>query len=524
VVHVKVDLGLQVAANAFIDALTPIVESVRHTPKAESAAVRREVALEAFALACAFIDSDRRAADEELWSLIVAFAPVLDQAMLRQTPADLRAAGTTEGKRHYLDHPSALFAELLAADARTHTAWTTTYYEHAVALGFMTASLDSYTDRLELVAIEQFRSMLLVAIRTGKLPSDTSSETSESDGSANRAASGTADGGPASSAPASPAADAATADATKTAAEVEAEALPPPRPLEDLLDELDDLVGMKAVKEEIKLVTNLLRVQKLRAERGLKTMESSHHLIFTGNPGTGKTTVARLLCQIYRTLGVVARGQLIETDRAGLVAGFVGQTATKVVEAFDRADQGVLLIDEAYALVRGSENDFGQEAIDTIVKLVEDRRDRIVVIAAGYPDEMADFVSANPGLSSRFPKTILFPDYSTDELLQIFQHLCDDANYLCDADAKTNVRHWLDSQPRVKGFGNGRLVRNLFENAVARQASRVVDIKDPTDIQLVLLLPADIPDLPDLPDRPDLAVLPDVGLAPTDHQSSGPAQ
>ena len=150
-------------------------------------------------------------------------------------------------------------------------------------------------------------------------------------------------------------------------------------------------------------------------------LEQSRHLVFTGNPGTGKTTVARLLAQIYRTLGVVEKGHLVETDRSGLVAGFVGQTATKVVEVFDAADQGALLIDEAYSLIRGGDNDFGREAIDTIVKLVEDRRDRLVVIVAGYPDEMAELVDANPGLQSRFPKTIHFPDYTTDELVAIFE-------------------------------------------------------------------------------------------------------
>ncbi len=493
----KVDLGLQVAANAFIDALTPILIAIDRgrapdptKPARAADDLRREVALEAFHLSCAFIDADRRAADEELWALIVAFAPVLDPGLLRQTPDELRAAQTTDGRRAYLDQPSTLFETLLATDLRDGTSWATTYYEHAVALGFMTASADSNTSRDELILIERYRTMLLQSIRTGRLPGDRAPT-----------APGPAPSGPGAnanphtdaSAPTSAAATDATAtDATAT---TDAEpALPPARPLDDLLDELDDLVGMTAVKEEVKLVTNLLRVQQLRRERGLKTMERSHHLIFTGNPGTGKTTVARLLSQIYRTLGVVDRGQLIETDRSGLVAGYVGQTATKVVEAFDRADQGVLLIDEAYALVRGGgTNDFGQEAIDTIVKLVEDRRDRIVVIAAGYPDEMDDFVGSNPGLASRFPKTIEFPDYDTDELLSIFSHLCDDANYLCDADAKEKVRDWLDRQPRIKGFGNGRLVRNLFEAIVSNQASRVVEIKDPSDIELVLLLPADIP-------------------------------
>jgi hypothetical protein len=488
---VKVDLGLQVAANAFIDALTPIVASVgRHGP-AGNDAVRKRVTKEAYDLALAFMDADRRSTDEELWSLIVAFAPVHDATLLDRTPDQLRAERLTEGRRHFLDQPSALFGELLDADVRDGTSWSTAYYEHAVSLGFMTASLDDHTDRNELLAIERFRGALLEAIKRGRVEPLPNAPVTEAEAEATRGGDGRAPG------------DGAPAAATATdAAEAETpdeEPLPPPRPIDELLDELDELIGLDAVKREVKLVTNLLRVQQLRRERGLKTSDQSRHLIFTGNPGTGKTTVARLLAQIYRTLGVVERGQLVETDRSGLVAGFVGQTATKVVEVFDRADQGVLLIDEAYALVRGSDQDFGREAIDTIVKLVEDRRDRLVVIAAGYPAEMDEFVNANPGLKSRFPKTLAFPDYTTDELLQIFQSLCDGGHYLCDADAKRRVGLYLESQPRVKGFGNGRLVRNLFEDAVARQASRVVEIDDPTDIDLVMLLPADIPDPPPLP-------------------------
>ena len=250
---------------------------------------------------------------------------------------------------------------------------------------------------------------------------------------------------------------------------------------------------MDEVKEEVKLVANLIQVQNLRRQRNLPVLESSRHLVFTGNPGTGKTTVARLLAQIYRTLGVVSRGHLVETDRAALVAGYVGQTAPKVVAVFDAADEGVLLIDEAYALVRGGENDFGREAIDTIVKLVEDRRDRVVVIAAGYPDEMDDFVGANPGLRSRFPKTIFFPDYTTDELVRIFGKLCETSHYRPDPSALDAVRAWFDAEPREKGFGNGRLARNLFEHAVARQASRIVDVTEPSDDQLVTLVGADVP-------------------------------
>jgi Cdc6-like AAA superfamily ATPase len=500
----KVDLGLQVAANAFIEAMTPLVQSIETVPVTTKGTARRRVIQEAYDLSCAFIDADRRATDDELWALIMAFAPVLERDLLHETPESLRAAGTTKDARAYLMEPSALFRELLAADVAKGTSWSTTYYQHAVALGFMTASLDDYTDRAELVAIEQFRSMLLGAIRRGSI--DTTAAPPQ------EARPPGAEAPDAPSAERSHDAGPPAAAATEAAAEAEAEEpLPPPRPLDELLHELDGLVGMAAVKAEVKLVANLIRVQQLRRERGLKVLEQSHHLIFTGNPGTGKTTVARLVAQIYRTLGVVAKGQLVETDRSGLVAGFVGQTAPKVVAAFDKADEGVLLIDEAYALVRGSENDFGQEAIDTIVKLIEDRRDRIVVIAAGYPDEMNDFVNANPGLKSRFPKTLAFPDYTSDELVQIFQKLCDNANYLCDADAKAKVRLWLESQPRVKGFGNGRLVRNLFEDAVSRQASRVVDLTKPTDIELVLMVPADIPDPPPLPvTAPATAAAPDA--------------
>ncbi len=251
-------------------------------------------------------------------------------------------------------------------------------------------------------------------------------------------------------------------------------------------------MGLAPVKAEVKLVASLIQVQNLRRERGLPVVESSRHLVFTGNPGTGKTTVARLLAQIYRTLRVVERGHLVETDRAGLVAGYVGQTALKVKEVFESALGGVLLIDEAYALARGGERDFGQEATDTLVKLMEDHREDVAVIAAGYPDEMHRFVESNPGLRSRFPKTIHFPDYTTDELVAIFESMCKKASYVCTPEAREAARSWFEAQPRDKGFGNGRLARNLFEASMARQASRLVALDDPTNEELMALLAEDV--------------------------------
>ena len=220
--------------------------------------------------------------------------------------------------------------------------------------------------------------------------------------------------------------------------------------------------------------------------------DASRHLVFTGNPGTGKTTVARLLAQIYRTLGVVEKGHLVESDRSQLVAGFVGQTAIRVRETFDKADEGVLLIDEAYALSRGGESDFGREAVDTLVKYIEDRRDRVVVIVAGYPAEMADFIDSNPGLRSRFPRTIDFPDYSTDELVEILSDLAERNAYRLTDGARRVVREYLEVQERGKGFGNARLARNLFEASIARQAQRLVRQDTHSDTDLATLTAADI--------------------------------
>ena len=199
-------------------------------------------------------------------------------------------------------------------------------------------------------------------------------------------------------------------------------------------------------------LTSLLRIQRLRAERGMPTLETSHHLVFTGNPGTGKTTVARLLSQILRTLGIVSKGHLVETDRSHLVAGYVGQTAERTRKVLESALGGTLLIDEAYALARGSEQDFGREAIDTIVKFMEDHRDDLAVIAAGYPEEMAELIDANPGLSSRFARTIHFPDYTTEELLAIFESMSEANRYHLDEAGALRLAELIDAEPRTRGL------------------------------------------------------------------------
>jgi Cdc6-like AAA superfamily ATPase len=468
--QVIADPGLEPAVDAFIATLTPIVTQLAgQVSGVDADQLAGDVVHEAFDLAAAFVDCDDILTDAELWSLIIVFGTRMDKSLLRTSAADLRRSDVVRGRKVWLEQPSVMVDLLARYDAREGTTHARTYHDCAMGIAFAVAAIDPYTSEAELQTIEQFRATLRRAGAPG------------------------GDGQP----PGVPVVGDTPDATTEAGPDGDGEpALPPPRPLDELMAELDGLVGLDGVKAEVKLVTNLIRVQNLRRERDLPVFDQSRHLVFAGNPGTGKTTVARLLAQIYRTLGVVQRGQLVETDRSGLVAGFVGQTAIQVKNAFDRAEQGVLLIDEAYALVRsgGSGSDFGQEAVDTIVKLIEDRRDTVVVIAAGYTDEMATFIGANPGLKSRFPKTITFPDYSTDELMQIFGALGEKGAYHCDADATEAVRAWFEAQGRGKGFGNGRVARNLFESCVARQASRLVLLDDPTDDELTTLTPADVPD------------------------------
>ncbi len=269
----------------------------------------------------------------------------------------------------------------------------------------------------------------------------------------------------------------------------------PQKSLEELLEELNSLVGLKKVKEDVKSLTNMVKIMKLRKERGLPQVDMSLHLVFTGNPGTGKTTVARLLSGIYREIGVLSKGHLVEVDRSKLVAKYVGQTAPQVMEVVKEAMGGVLFIDEAYALVsRRGENDFGYEAVDTLLKAMEDHRDDLIVIVAGYPDLMEEFLESNPGLQSRFNKYINFDDYSPEELLDIFKRMCEKNGYKPEDSAIEKVKEILVQlhESRSDSFANARTVRNLFEKLLTIQADRLAQLETVTDEELTSLREEDL--------------------------------
>lgn len=267
--------------------------------------------------------------------------------------------------------------------------------------------------------------------------------------------------------------------------------------LEELLVQLDELCGLEKVKSDVRSLINLVKVRKLREKADLPVPPMSLHMVFMGNPGTGKTTVARLLAQIYKAMGVLPQGQLVEVDRSGLVAGFVGQTALKTAEALEKAIGGVLFIDEAYALTPGdSPNDFGREAIEVLLKGMEDHRNDLIVIVAGYTHLMGQFMSSNPGLESRFNKVLFFDDYTGEELLAIFQSLCKKNGYTLPAETQAAAETLFSDlfQHRDENFGNAREVRNTFEKAVSRQADRVAAMEAPTRADLMSLLPQDLED------------------------------
>ncbi len=272
-------------------------------------------------------------------------------------------------------------------------------------------------------------------------------------------------------------------------------AVPAEKPdLDELLARLDALVGLESVKKDVKSTINLIKVRKLRQEAGLPVPPMSMHMVFLGNPGTGKTTVARLVGGLYAAIGALSKGQLVEVDRSGLVAGYVGQTAIKTAEVIQSALGGVLFIDEAYSLASGGENDFGREAIETLLKAMEDHRDDLVVVAAGYTGPMERFLRSNPGLESRFNKYIRFPDYDGAELYAIFRGLCGQNGYELDGEADACARQMFERmyEERDENFGNGRDVRNRFEDAMTRQANRVAALEAPTKEELAAFTKEDL--------------------------------
>nr|WP_223271944.1 AAA family ATPase [Algoriphagus ratkowskyi] len=249
------------------------------------------------------------------------------------------------------------------------------------------------------------------------------------------------------------------------------------------------------MKSEIKTLINFIKIQKAREAKGFKTSPLSYHIVFKGNPGTGKTTVARIVAKIYKALGVLQQGQLVETDRSGLVAEYLGQTAIKVNKTIDSAINGVLFIDEAYSIISDAKDSYGKEAVATLIKRMEDDRDKLIVVIAGYTNEMDDFIETNPGFKSRFNRYIEFTDYTSEELLSIYEGLCSNLDYKLTDDAKTKLNEifTVAYNNRDNSFGNGRFVRNIFEKSMEGQANRIAGIVELTDEILTTITKDDIP-------------------------------
>jgi SpoVK/Ycf46/Vps4 family AAA+-type ATPase len=264
--------------------------------------------------------------------------------------------------------------------------------------------------------------------------------------------------------------------------------------LDDVLKELNELIGLDTVKKEVYSLVNFINIQKERKKQGLPIQAISYHIVFTGNPGTGKTTVARIVSQIYKHLGILKEGSLIETDRAGLIGEYVGHTAPKVNKVVDSALNNVLFIDEAYSLVSEGSDDYGKEAVATLIKRMEDDRDKLVLIVAGYKDEMNTFIETNPGLKSRFNRFIEFEDYNPDELYKIFVYQCEKLKYVLTAETENKLKNLFEDayKNRNKFFGNGRFVRNFFEKTIERQSNRIASLAEINKDILITIIAEDI--------------------------------
>ena len=278
------------------------------------------------------------------------------------------------------------------------------------------------------------------------------------------------------------------------------EELPPKESMQDLEKELSGYIGLAEVKKEVENLINMAMVYQMRREHGLPNTDVSLHMVFSGNPGTGKTMIARFMARVYHSLGILSKGQLVEVDRSGLVAGYIGQTAIKTAKVLESAMGGVLFIDEAYTLTSKSENDFGFEAVDTILKAMEDNRDDLVVIVAGYTELMEEFVDSNPGLRSRFNKYLDFADYTAEEMRGIFALQCKKSQYTLDDDAEALLTEYFAAVSEAAGeFGNARGVRNTFEKVLTAQANRIAHEKDITRETLMRITKADVAEATGLP-------------------------